>query len=68
MLEDRDYRLMERNELNRRMNNRLLRGRRKFVTLICWATPVAIAWPVASRAQRLGTQKRIAILMRTAGS
>jgi putative tryptophan/tyrosine transport system substrate-binding protein len=45
------------------MNNRLLMGRRKFVTLICWVTPVAIAWPVASRAQRLGTQKRIAILM-----
>jgi len=63
MLEDRDHSLVERNELNRRMNRRLVMGRRKFVTLICWATPITMVWPVASHAQRPATQKRIAILM-----
>jgi putative tryptophan/tyrosine transport system substrate-binding protein len=54
---------MEQNQLNRDLHGRLLMGRRKFVTLICWATPLTIAWPAVARAQRLGTQKRIAVLM-----
>lgn len=66
MLEERDYSPREQKKLNPPINSLFLFGRRKFVTLICWAAPMIAGWPVAGRAQRLGTEKRIAILMSNA--
>jgi putative tryptophan/tyrosine transport system substrate-binding protein len=66
MLEERDYSPMEQKKLNPPINSLFLFERRKFVTLICWAAPMIVGWPVAGRAQRLGTEKRIAILMSNA--